>query len=258
MEKINSDINIIGGIPNFSLIEIVLTLFAHGKSEHEVKELVITNNAFDFRTESARKRFLSAVSGNFLTFANDEHKILIESLFKHSGHNEIKQKLIFWQLLFGNELFFLISKNVYAPAYFSGRTSINGKDIFAYLKDIQISTPKLNSFSDSTLKIIASKYLTILKKLGMVTGITKKKLLNLRLSEHELIFYIYLILIISNSNKDILKNQYRDFFFLEKPDLIQSLKNIKYMPYIDITSTGESLTVSLKLSPKELVDAISY
>jgi len=63
METINSDINIIGGIPDFGLIEAALEYFTNGKDQLELNELVVTNNAFDFRTESARKRFLAAVRG---------------------------------------------------------------------------------------------------------------------------------------------------------------------------------------------------
>lgn len=258
MEKINSDINIIGGIPDYSLIEAALELFAKGKGELDLKELVVTNNAFDFRTESARKRFLAAVSGSILVFANDNHKALIETLFSAPGHESLKRKVVFWQLLFGNDLFFSISTNVYAKAYFSGRTFLAGKEVFAYLKDLQTISPKLKTFSDSTLDKIASKYLTILKKLEMVAGVAKKQILNVRLSEHEILFFVYLILSIDNSTRDILKNAYREFFFLEKSELVQALKNIKYMPFIDITSTGETLNVVLKLSPKELVDAISH
>ena len=258
METINSDINIIGGIPDFSLIEAALEYFAKGKDQLDLKELVVTNNAFDFRTESARKRFLTAVSGSIIVFANNNHQELIEKLFSASGHESLKRKVVFWQLLFGNDLFLLISKNVYAKAYFSGRTSLAGKEVFAYLKDLQTTLPRLKTFSDSTLDKIASKYLTILKKLEMVTGVAKKKIHNIRLSEHELLFFVYLILSVDNSTRDILKNPYREFFFLEKPELVQALKNIKYMPFIDITSTGETLNVNLKMSPKELVDAISH
>lgn len=255
---INSDINIIGSIPDFSLIEAALGLFAKGKGELDLKELVVTNNAFDFRTESARKRFLAAVNGSVLVFLNENHQALISNLFNAPGHESLKRKAVFWQLLFGNQLFLSISKNVYAKGYFSGRTSLAGKEVFAYLKDLQTQSPKLNTFSDSTLDKIASKYLTILKKLEMVAGVAKKQILNVRLSEHEILFFLYLILSVDNSTRDILKNPYREFFFLEKTELVQALKNIKYMPFIDLTSTGETLNVELKLSPKELVDAISH
>lgn len=219
---------------------------------------MVTNNTFDFRTESARTRFLTAVSGSILVFANETHKALVENLFNTPGHETLKQKVVFWQLLFGNELFLSISKNVYAKAYFSGRTTLNGKEVFAYLKELQIGSPKLKSFSDSTLDRIASKYLTILKKLEMVNGVVKKQILNVRLTEYEILFFVYLVMRVDSVNRDILKNPYRDFFFMDKTELVQALKNIKYMPYIDLTSTGETLNVELKLSPKELVDAISH
>jgi hypothetical protein len=74
-----------------------------------------------------------------------------------------------------NELFILISKNVYAKTYFSGRTSLAGKEVFAYLKDIQTLSSKLNTFLYSTLDKIASKYLTILKKLEMMEGAINKR-----------------------------------------------------------------------------------
>jgi hypothetical protein len=258
MEKFNSDINIIGSIPDFSLIEVVLTYFAKGKGKMDFKQLLVTNNAFDFRTESARGRFLRAVSSSILAFANDHHKALIENLFSVPGHDNLKRKAIFWQLLAGNELFRLISKNVYAKAYFAGRATLAGEEIFAYLKDIQTTSPKLETFSDSTLVKIGSKYLTILKKLEMVSGAVKKRILNVRLSENELLFFIYFILSVDNATNNILRNPYREFFFLEKAELVQALKNINFMPFIDITSTGDVLNVKLKLSPKELMDVISH
>lgn len=258
MGKINSDINIIGGIPDFSLIEMALAQFAKGKGQLDLKELVVTNNAFDFRTESARKRFLGAVSGSILVFANDNHKVLVNNLFSSSGHESLKRKAVFWQLLAGNELFRIISKNVYARAFFSGRATLTGNEIFAYLKDLQATSPELMSFSDSTLDRIASKYLTILKKLGMVEGMVKKRILSVRLSEDEILFFVYFILSADDATRDILKNPFREFFFLEKADLVQALKSIKFMPFIDIEVTGEALNVKLKLSPKELMDVISH
>jgi len=231
MEKINSDINVIGSIPDFNFIEVALEQFSKEKGHANFKELVVTNNAFDFRTESTRKRFLSAVNGSILVFSNDNHKALIVSLFSITGQESLKRMAVFWQLLFGNELFLLISKNVYAKAYFSGRKSLAGDEVFAYLKDLQTTIPKLKEFSNATLEIISSKYLTILRKLEMAQGVVKKRILNVRLSEHEILFFVYLILSVYSATKNILNNPYREFFFLEDSELIQALKNIKYMNY---------------------------
>lgn len=258
MKLFNSDINIIGGIPDFSLIEVTLSQLAKGKGIIDLKELLVTNNAFDFRTESTRMRFLYAMQRNILVFANDQHKQLIEALYGAPGLELLKRRALFWQLLVGNVLFRSICKDVYAKVYFSGRTTLATAEVFAYLKDLQNSSEQLRDFSDSTLKIIASKYLTILKKLGMIEGAAKKRLLNIRLAESEILFFVYFCFSVDSSTRDVLKNPYREFFFLEKAELVQALKNIKFMRFIDLTSTGEVLNVHLKLSPQELVDAISH
>ncbi len=170
----------------------------------------------------------------------------------------LKRWAIFLQLLAGNNLFRLLTKEVYLKVYFSGRTTIAGDEVFAWLKDRQGHSPQLNNFSDSTLRMIGSKYLTILKKLGMVDGTVKKRLLTIRLSDNELLFFLYVIFSVDDSTTDILKSPYREFLFLEREELIRALKNISFMPFLAIASTGEALTVQLKLSPQELVDAISH
>ena len=258
MQEYNSDINIIGSIPDFSLLEVALTQFAKGKGCLDLKELMVNNNAFDFRTESTRKRFLAAVERSILVFASEQHRQLMVALFNAPGLETLKRLAIFLQLFAGNDLFRILTKEVYLKVYFSGRTTMAGDEAFAWLKDRQGHSLQLKKFSDSTLEKIASKYFTILKKLGMVEGAVKKRLLNIRLSENELLFFVYVILSADDSTTDILKSPYREFLFLEREDLIQSLKNISFMPFINIASTGEALTVQLKLSPQELVDAISH
>ena len=94
LDSINSSINIIGSIPDFSLIEAALELFAKGKGKLDLKELIVTNNAFDFRTEGSRIRFKNGVLGSIIVFANDTHKSLIENLFLTPGHGSIDRKSV--------------------------------------------------------------------------------------------------------------------------------------------------------------------
>lgn len=53
----NTDINIIGSIPDYHLIYTALPLLLDNPKELE--NILVTNNEFDFRTEKSRKRFLS-------------------------------------------------------------------------------------------------------------------------------------------------------------------------------------------------------
>ncbi len=112
---INSDINIIGGIPDFTFIEVAFQLYSQGKGKLDLKELLVKVNAFDFRTESTRKKYLGAMHRSMFVFENENHKCLVEALFLHDGLDSLKHRVVFWQLLAGNELFRDISKEV-APS----------------------------------------------------------------------------------------------------------------------------------------------
>ncbi len=84
-QQFNADINVIGSIPDFRLIETALAELAKGQGRVDLKELLVTNNAFDFRTESTRKRFLAAVERTILVFASERHRQLVVALFNAPG-----------------------------------------------------------------------------------------------------------------------------------------------------------------------------
>ena len=100
----NSDINVIGSIPDYQLIVKVIELYSQGSNV--LKEAVIKRNEFDFKTENSRKRFLAAVESAFLNFQNDAHQELIISLFTSSITLSTKQLILFWQFSLSNRLFY--------------------------------------------------------------------------------------------------------------------------------------------------------
>jgi hypothetical protein len=61
----NTDINIIGSIPDYHLIYIALPLLLDNQKELET--ILVANNEFDLRTEKSRKRFLSALNSAFVS-----------------------------------------------------------------------------------------------------------------------------------------------------------------------------------------------
>ena len=60
----NTDINIIGSIPDYNLIYRALPLLISDPTELE--KILVNDNEFDFRTEKSRKRFLSALKSAFV------------------------------------------------------------------------------------------------------------------------------------------------------------------------------------------------
>ena len=117
MNTYNSDINIIGGIPDYQLIFKAIELYTAGKDAME--DAIIKRNEFDFKTENARKRFLAAVTSTFLNFQREGDKVVVTTPFTYSMSLETKQLILFWQFCLTNRLFFEISRDVFIKNYFS-------------------------------------------------------------------------------------------------------------------------------------------
>lgn len=62
-----------------------------------------------------------------------------------------------------NELLAYLNEKVYFPVLFSGRTIITAEEVSACLKELKQTEEGLKEWSDSTIDITASKYLTLLK-----------------------------------------------------------------------------------------------
>ena len=101
--KYNTDINIIGSIPDYHLIYSALPILEKG--DDLFKSLVV-NNEYNFRTEKSRKRFLFSLNSAFIT-NNIELNNFIKILLKHfNGDEKIQALILFWNFSMNNQLFF--------------------------------------------------------------------------------------------------------------------------------------------------------
>lgn len=250
--KYNTDINIIGSIPDYELIYKAIELFS--TNNEELENLIIKDNQFDFRTEKSRKRFLAAVYSAFLDFVSDDHKELLINLFKSNLSIRSKQMILFWQFASTNKLFFEITKNVFIKSYFSGRVSLPKSDVVAFIKELVSKNDELkDAWSQNTIETIASKYLTILKKLELVEGTTKKSFKHIQLSNDELLILIYLIKTLEKENPNILNSQFLDFSFISKDSFLNRVKQLAKKDLFEMSFNGEQLKIELK-TPYQGID----
>lgn len=255
MSTYNSDINIIGGIPDYQLIFKAIELYGAGKNSLE--DAIIKHNEFDFKTENARKRFLRAVTSAFLNFQNKNHEELITALFTHNISLEIKQLILFWQLIFSNRLFFEISRDVFVKNYFSGRASFPKEDIVAYMKELIANTPELkNKFTEKTIETIASKYLTVLKKLDLVEGRQKKTFKHIQISNDALVVFIYLLKSIDPSGSNILKNNYLPLSMILPDNFTERAKQLAKKDLINMSFDGVALKIETVYTSKGVGDVL--
>ena len=238
----NSDINIIGSIPDYQLIFKAIELYTSGQDA--IEDIVIKNNEFDFKTEKARKRFLSAVKSAFLHFQNKEHEAVITTLFAHPLSLEIKQLILFWQFSLSNRLFFEISRDVFVKNYFSGKVVFPKENIIAYLKDLINKTPELkDKFTEKTIDKIASKYLTILKKLDLVEGRQKKTFKHIQISNDALLVFLCLLKAVEPSGSDILKNRYLSLSLISSESFVERVKQLAKKDLVNMSFNGTTLKI---------------
>lgn len=231
---INSNINILGGLPEFELIKtFLIDLDNQGKSHLEYS---------DIRTLKAVNRFKKAIQESFVSKTVDINNLFLPYLKEKS----INENLYFLFLLFSfnNDLFKYLNDTVFFPVYYSGRRIIKKEEVEICLKDLQKTNEKLGNWSDSTITTTASKYLTLLKKFGLLKGVQKKEIIYKNLSSEEFLVFIY-FLSIAEENSNKINSEWIKYSFYENEFFLQKVLEKQLLRYIEVQYNGDNL----KLKP---------
>ena len=231
----NSDTNIIGGVPDYAvMIEYINQSLGSSK-----------NADFSFRTENAGRRFMAAIGRAFLSFENKAHKeIFKEAMVSQELRVEQKFLVLFWQMTINNLLFSKISENYFMKCVLAGRLSLRPEEIMSYFYELRNEYPGELQWSDATLKLTASKYLTILKKLGLAEGSQTKELRFPTIGDEIFITLVRLALSVYPDNPTETNILFK-FSFLDTPTLISRLKAIKYTQIWNLKQLGNNVKIEL-------------
>ena len=235
--KYDSGINILGSIPDYGAMLEFICEYTGRKSESE--------QAFAFRTHKTFSRFLTAIQVSILQFANEDQKTMFLSAVS-SDDFSVREKLLvlFWQLVYGNALFAKVSKEVFMKAVYQGKTSLSVIDVLSLLYHIKKTEEGELNWSEETLKITASKYLTILKKMNLADGKTAKEICHPIITEQLFVYFIRWMIVTCPENRT-LENPFVIFGFMDKRSIIERLKKIEYLPLWQISQMGEDVTIDL-------------
>jgi hypothetical protein len=201
---------------------------------------------FQFRTQKATSRFQKAIADGFMKFKSEQHKhLFLSTLASQDFSYEEKLIVLFWQLAYTNTMFNEVTDNVYLRALYAGRVSITSNDVLAYIQYLKTQYPEELTWSEQTLKITASKYLTMLKKLGLADGKLQKEIRHPHITSN-LFTYLVRFAIYAYPETPNLENPMFRFSFLETNSIINRLKTIEYIQFWDISQIGNQITISLK------------
>ena len=183
---------------------------------------------------------------SILSFLDSNHKkIFYEALTSAELSATEKLLLIFWQMIYANELFQDITAEVFMRAVYQGRTSLTQDDVHSYMRYLKDKNPNDLNWTESTLKITSSKYLTVMKKLGLAEGSNRKKICYPVMSDTLFVYFIRWSLTVCPTNQSV-NNPFMGFGFYDKMTLISKLKRIDFIKYWDITQLGDEVTIELK------------
>ena len=216
--KYDSGVNIMGSVPNYNVMLDYIS-DTYGITEG-------STGAFEFRTEKSLRRFISAIESCILKFKNETHKSMFFDALANKDYS-IQERLVvlFWQLTYSNRLFSRITAEVFMKAVYSGRITITAEEVTSFLRYIKETEKGELDWSEDTIKISGSKYLTIMKKLGLADGAIKKTIVHPVITNNLFVYFIRFIQTVSDDKT--LHNPYMIFSFSEEPNIISRLKKIE-------------------------------
>ncbi len=233
----DSGVNIMGSVPNYNVMLDYIS-DTYGVTEG-------SSGAFEFRTEKSLRRFIAAIESCILKFQNEDHKRMFFNAIADKDFS-IQERLIvlFWQLTYSNRLFSRITAEVFMKAVYAGRITITAEEITSFLRYIKETEKGELDWSEDTIRISGSKYLTIMKKLGLADGAIKKTIVHPIITNNLFVYFIRFIQTVSDDKT--LHNPYMIFSFSEEPNIVSRLKKIENIQYWDISQIGNEITIDLK------------
>ncbi|MBD0333790.1 MAG: DUF1819 family protein, partial [Chitinophagaceae bacterium] len=235
--KINSDINVLGSLPDWNLINVFLngnmSSLRHSGGIHTYTAI---------KTDKSVKRFEKAISSTLIKFHNADVETLIRNILAAENISHDSLFLLFWNASFNNQLLHYLNNHIYFTSFYSGRVAIKQDEVVACIKDLKERESGLKKWSDSTLRINASKYLTLLKKFNLMEGTLNKTIVHPYLNDKMFIHFVYWITAIETKS-NLLESEWLKYSFSEQPVFIERLLQKKFSKYYQLLYTGDRLKV---------------
>lgn len=248
---LNSDINILGGLPDLNLIKHFMI-----DSIESLNSRGGHRSYTAIKTDKSVHRFEKAITDTLLSFKNIELEPLLRNMVAAESISQDSLFLFFLNASNNNELLNYLNESVYFPALYSGRVGIKTTEVVACLTDLKQTEPELHKWSDSTLKVTASKYLTLLKKFHLMDGSVNKTIAHTYLNDKMFILFVYWLLTVEQK-PNILESPWLNYSFSEKRLFLERVLQKKFSKYYNLNFNGDKLTLEPLISYQNIYDELT-
>lgn len=258
MKNYNTAINPLGSIsdPNV-IIETIKYYNQHGLEA--AKKEFIEGNAFGFDITSSRKRFFSVINKLFLKDSEQKDKeFFINTISYSKPNNSFKRTLIYLETFRSNDLFADITEYLVYKKYQENRKLIESAEILDFLNDFGENT-KITEWSESTQKMISSKYIAFMKRVDLFKKEGRSKsLINYSYPDKKLITYLVYQLKQSDlSDNEISNSPMFKALMLTENQKVELLKEGSLAGYYDFNFSGaKNASFELHYSREEIIDEL--
>jgi hypothetical protein len=235
--NINSDINVLGSLPDWSLIKVFLS-----EDMFSIQEKGGIHQYTSIKTDKSVKRFEKAIKTTLIHNERPELETIVRQAINLNTTSSDTLLLLFWNASANNELFNYLNEKVFFPAFYSGRVSIKNDEVVACIKDLKLTEDDLKKWSELTVSVTASKYLTLLKKFGLMEGSRNKNIVHPHLSDRLFVLFVYWISAISDK-PNLVYSHWLPYCFSEKQAFLDRLFQKKFSKYYNVVYTGDNLTI---------------
>jgi hypothetical protein len=235
--NINSDINVLGSLPDWNLIKVFLS-----EDMDSINEKGGIHTYTAIKTDKSVKRFEKAIKATLIASKKSNLGLIIRQAIKSNVTSTDTLLLLFWNASVNNELLFHLNEKVFFPAFYSGRVSIKNDEVVACIKDLKQSEKDLQKWSEITVTTTASKYLTLLKKFGLMEGSVNKSIVHPHLSDGLFVLFCYWVAAISDK-PNLVDSPWLSYCFSEKQAFLDRLLQKKFSKYFNVVYTGDKLSI---------------
>jgi len=251
-EQYDTSINIIGSIKELDTISNLIKAELYP----DIKDRELIRQELGIRTEKSISRIEHGVKKAFMSFVSDEHERFFHKIFSKDLNKADMSFILYWQLLVTNPLFREMTSGLFVKYYFEGRVYIDTDDVLGYVVELRNKNESV-VWSESTIKIIANKYLNLMAKLGFLEKKGRKKVFVYATLSPELqVIALYFSKFYPSGSSNVLSKELARLSFIPQEDLVHKYKKLSKNGLFDMSFNGEALTFNMNDDIERVIDVL--